>query len=147
MQLVKSRFLLYRGNRKILGGGNLLHFRCLACWVVEFNSKSPFNTSLRKHLFLLALRRETSPTAKSEEKQMFSQASLIQVGSNRNDHDFRYFLGVLFRRKYWIQYFTQIQNVSKLYIYPAWHLYSQLSLRRTALGPAPSVRLREVSVL
>ena len=36
--------------------------------------------SLRKHLFLLALRllrrspRETSPTAKSEEKRMFPQA-------------------------------------------------------------------------
>ena len=23
---------------------NLLHFRCLACWVVEFNYKRPFNT-------------------------------------------------------------------------------------------------------
>ena len=23
---------------------NLLHFRCLACWVVEFNYKCPFNT-------------------------------------------------------------------------------------------------------
>ena len=31
--------------------------------------------SLRKHPFLLALRRETSPAAKSEEKRMFSQAS------------------------------------------------------------------------
>ena len=25
-------------------GGNLSHFRCLACWVVEFNYKCPFNT-------------------------------------------------------------------------------------------------------
>ena len=23
-------------------GGNLSHFRCLACWVVEFNYKCPF---------------------------------------------------------------------------------------------------------
>ena len=25
-------------------GGSLSHFRCLACWVVEFNYKCPFNT-------------------------------------------------------------------------------------------------------
>ena len=25
-------------------GSNLSHFRCLACWVVEFNNKRPFNT-------------------------------------------------------------------------------------------------------
>ena len=24
--------------------GNLSHFRCLACWVVEFDYKCPFNT-------------------------------------------------------------------------------------------------------
>ena len=37
------------------------------------------NNSLRKHPFLLALRgwRETSPTTKSEEKRMFSQATKI----------------------------------------------------------------------
>ena len=26
-------------------GGNLSHFRRLACWVVEFDYKCPFNTS------------------------------------------------------------------------------------------------------
>ena len=30
---------------------------------------------------------------------------------------------------------------------PKARVYSQLSLRRTPLGPAPSVRLRQVSVL
>ena len=25
-------------------GGSLSHFWCLACWVVEFNYKCPFNT-------------------------------------------------------------------------------------------------------
>ena len=32
---------------KKLLGGNLLHFRCLACCVVEFNYKGPFNTGLQ----------------------------------------------------------------------------------------------------
>ena len=27
-------------------GGNLSHFRCLACWVVEFDYKCLFNTGL-----------------------------------------------------------------------------------------------------
>ena len=45
--------------------------------------------SLRKHLFLLALRplgrspRETSPAAKSEEKRMFPQAMSEDVGLGR----------------------------------------------------------------
>ena len=45
-------------------------------------------TSLRKHPFLLALRRwvppcEKSPAAKSEEKRMFSQAKVLLYIQNR----------------------------------------------------------------
>ena len=45
-------------------------------------------TSLRKHPFLLALRRwvpprETSPAAKSKEKRMFSQAKVLLYIQNR----------------------------------------------------------------
>ena len=29
--------------------GNHLHFRCLACWVVEFNYKCPFNTGWQQY--------------------------------------------------------------------------------------------------
>ena len=31
-----------------LVGGNLLHFQCLACLVVEFNHKCPFNTGCQQ---------------------------------------------------------------------------------------------------
>ena len=42
-----------------------------------------FTDSLRKHPFLLALRRcETSPAAKSEEKRMFSEA-ILQISLSR----------------------------------------------------------------
>ena len=29
--------------------GNLSHFQCLACWVVEFNYKCPFNTGWQQY--------------------------------------------------------------------------------------------------
>ena len=52
-------------------GGNLLHFRCLACWVVEI--------LIKRTLVIL-----------------ITSVRLIQIGNNRNDH-FRYFLGVRVR--------------------------------------------------
>ena len=36
--------------------GNLSHFRCLACRVVEFNYKSPFNTGCQKWPFQVLFR-------------------------------------------------------------------------------------------
>ena len=52
---------------------------------VFYNTIDSFDFSLRKHPFLLALRRwerfETSPAAKSEEKWMFSQAILTFISA------------------------------------------------------------------
>ena len=42
------------------------------------NRKHRHLRSLRKHPFLLALPRETSPATKSEEKRMFSQATIYE---------------------------------------------------------------------
>ena len=72
---------------------------------------------LLQHTLRAEALRSSQISREEEGTYLGRSKGLCSQGNNRNDHDFRNFLGVLFRRKYQIQYVTQIQNVSKLDIY------------------------------
>ena len=64
-------------------GGNLSHFRCLACWVLEFDYKSLFNTGLgvRVRLIGVCLIKVSSKVNKGNKFGTWATVRLIEVSA------------------------------------------------------------------